>query len=127
MKLNDITCKAAQPSDPPSKSPRKLADGEGLYLWVMPNGAKYWRIKHRFNQKPKELALGVYPEFSLKEAREKKVAARKLLADNKAPTFEKKKSKAISAQKSINIFEAIAREWRKVNETKWSDDMLKAL
>ena len=80
MKLNDIKCKNAKSFEPPTKSPRKLADGEGLYMWVMPNGKKYWRLKYKINGKPKELAIGVYPEVSLKEARDKKTAARKLLA-----------------------------------------------
>ena len=41
MKLNDTICKTAKPLPAPSKAPRKLADGHGLSLWVMPNGAKY--------------------------------------------------------------------------------------
>jgi len=35
MKLTNIQCKNAKPNDPPSKTPRKLADGDGLYLWIM--------------------------------------------------------------------------------------------
>ncbi|MCK5385388.1 MAG: DUF4102 domain-containing protein, partial [Alphaproteobacteria bacterium] len=61
MKLNDKVCKAAKPNDPPSKTPKKLADGDGLYLWIMPNGRKYWRFVYRFNKKQKMMALGVYP------------------------------------------------------------------
>ena len=120
MKLNDIICKTAKPNEPPSKSPRKLADGEGLYLWVMPNGAKYWRLKYRINGKPKELSMGVYPEVSLKDARDKKAMARKMLAEGKDPSLEKKKEKALSAQKTINTFESIAREWHENNKSKWS-------
>ena len=56
MPLTDIVCKNTKPSD---KS-RKLADGNGLYLEVSPNGSKYWRLKYRFVGKEKRLALGVY-------------------------------------------------------------------
>ena len=120
MKLNDTKCKNAKPFAPPSKSPRKLADGEGLYLWVMPNGKKYWRLKYKILGKPKELALGVYPEVTLKEARNKKMAARKLLAEGKDPSLEKKRQKALSQQKAINTFETIAREWYENRKNRWS-------
>ena len=90
MKLTDTQCKNAKPMPLPSKSPRKLADGQGLYLWVMPNGAKYWRYTYRVpsqekgKKKQKTLALGVYPEISIKQARDKKLEVRELLSQGKA-------------------------------------------
>jgi len=72
MKLNDTKCKNAKPSDPPSKTPRKLGDGGGLALWVFPNGAKRWWFTYSLNGVNGQEALGVYPEVLLKEAREKK-------------------------------------------------------
>lgn len=120
MKLTDIRCKNAAPNEPPSKTPRKLSDGEGLYLWVMPNGAKYWRFKYNFQNRPKELALGVYPEISLKEARDKKIALRQLVHEGKDPTLEKKKKKALAQTESINTFEAIAREWYENRKDRWT-------
>lgn len=120
MKLNDTKCKNAKPNDPPSKMPRKLADGEGLYLWVMPDGAKYWRFAYRYNGKQKTLALGVYPEISLKEAREKKLEARKQVGEGKDPALEKKKQKVLYQQINTNTFEAIAREWHENNKAKWT-------
>lgn len=64
MPLTDIACKSAKPSD----KPRKMSDANGLYLEIMPNGRKYWRLKYRFAQKEKRLAIGIYPEVSLSEA-----------------------------------------------------------
>lgn len=61
MKLTDIACKTAQPSD----KPKKLSDGFGLYLEIAPNGGKYWRMKYRYLGKEKRLAFGVYPEVTL--------------------------------------------------------------
>ena len=55
MKLSDITVRKSKAE---SKA-YKLADGGGMYLEVMPNGSKYWRLKYRFNGKEKKLALGV--------------------------------------------------------------------
>lgn len=61
-KLTDVTARNAAARE----KPYKLADGRGLYLEVMPNGSKYWRLKHRFGGKEKRLAIGVYPETTLK-------------------------------------------------------------
>ena len=111
MKLNYKLCEAAQPNDPPSKSPRKLSDGDGLFLWVMPNGKKYWRFKYRFAGKVKELALGVYPEVSLKEARDERYLARKMVAKGLDPVFERKKEKLTVQTNAANTFQSIALEW----------------
>jgi len=121
MKLNDTQCKNAKPFDPPSKAPRKLADGHGLYLWVMPNGAKYWRFTYRILGEQKTQAFGVYPEVSLKDARDKRSEARKLVSDGIDPSQERKKKKALSQENADNTFEAIAIEWYEVNKSKWSE------
>ncbi|MET0156032.1 MAG: integrase arm-type DNA-binding domain-containing protein [Rickettsiales bacterium] len=107
MPLNDAVCKSAKPTE----KPRKLADEKGLYLEVMPTGAKYWRMKYRFLGKENRLALGVYPEISLKEAREKRDAARKQLEEGIDPSKEKKRKKLAQQAEATNGFETIAREW----------------
>jgi len=53
----------------PLSKPYKLADGGGLYLLAKPNGGKYWRLKYRHLEKKKVLAMGVYPDLSLAEAK----------------------------------------------------------
>ena len=60
---------------------RKLTDGGGLHLQVQPTGARYWRYDCRYAGKRKTLALGVYPEASLKKAREKHQEARGKLSE----------------------------------------------
>lgn len=82
MPLTDVACKKAQPD----AKPYKMADGNGMYLEVMPNGSRYWRLKYRFGGKEKRLALGVYPEITLADAREKRADARKLLASGVDPS-----------------------------------------
>ena len=112
MKLTEIACKNAKHTNPKSKAPLKLSDGYGLSLWVYPNGSKYWRLAYRFNDKQKTLALGVYPEISLKQARMKRVDANKeLIKEGKDPSLEKKKEKAMAVENNANTFEVIAREW----------------
>ncbi|MFV8819688.1 tyrosine-type recombinase/integrase [Haliea sp. E17] len=93
-----------------SKS-RKLADGRGLYLLIQPNGAKYWRYKYRYAGKEKVLALGVYPEVSLKAARQAHQKARDRLADGSDPGEVRKVEKLTRHIASAESFEAIAREW----------------
>jgi len=66
--LNNTSCKNAKPKE----KLYKLYDKKGLYLEITPKGRKYWRFKYRFAKKEKRLALGVYPEVSLKEARTKR-------------------------------------------------------
>ena len=111
MKLTEIACKNAKHTNPKSKAPLKLSDGYGLSLWVYPNGSKYWRLAYRFDGKQKTLALGVYPDISLKQARMKRIDAKELINEGKDPSLEKKKEKAMAVENNANTFEVIAREW----------------
>lgn len=72
MKLNARQIDTAKPKE----KAYKLADGGGLYLLVKPSGGKYWRFKYRVAGKEKLLALGVYPEVTLADARAKREEAK---------------------------------------------------
>ncbi|KAB2913282.1 MAG: tyrosine-type recombinase/integrase [Bacteroidetes bacterium] len=115
--LTNLQCSQAKPKD---KS-YKLAAGRGLYLEVMPNGSKYWRMKYRFAGKEKRLALGVYPETSLKEADEKCTAARKLLEQHIDPMQAKQSAKLFAEKKAGDTFEVVAREWHETFKLKWTE------
>ena len=65
-----LTDKAARSAKPGAKAV-KLFDGRGLYLEVAPAGGKWWRLKYRYAGKEKRLSLGVYPDVSLRDARER--------------------------------------------------------
>lgn len=114
MTLTDNECKGAKAPE----KPRKLSDGKGLYLHVMPNGSKYWRMKYRVHGKEKVLALGVYPEVTLKEARDKAIAARKQIQDNKDPSLEKQKARLTAKVNAENTFKSLAAEWHE----NWKQD-----
>jgi hypothetical protein len=73
----------------PKRYARKVVDGRGLYLLVMPNGSRYWRYNYRFQGKHKTLALGVHPDVSREKARARHQAARTLLADGVDPSMRK--------------------------------------
>ena len=91
--------------------PYKLSDEKGMFLLVHPNGSKYWRLKYRYAGKEKLLALGVYPEVSLANARIKRADARRLLDNDIDPGQAKKAHKRTLHQESENSFESIATEW----------------
>ena len=74
--LSDTAVRNAKPKT----KPYKVSDGDGLFLLIMPSGSKYWRLRYFFAGKEKLLALGVYPEISLADARERRAQARKILA-----------------------------------------------
>lgn len=102
------------------EKPYKLADGGGLYLLVNPNGAKYWRLKYRTAGKEKLLAVGVYPDVSLADARAKRDEARRLLAGGGDPSDDKKSEKQAKKLSVDNTFEALAREWHAYKHPNWS-------
>lgn len=110
MKLTGIKVSEAKPSE----RERKLSDGGGLYLLVKPNGTKAWRYKYRFNGKELTLALGVFPEISLKQARQRHQAARDMLANGVDPNQDKRDRKLASAISTANTFGAIAAEFDEI-------------
>lgn len=114
-KLNDIKVKALKPK----KKLYRVFDGQGLYIEISPTGSKYWRLKYRMHGKERRMALGVYPEISLKEARAKKDEARRLIDDHIDPSKDKKRKKAQSKENEENSFEAIAREWYELRKDQW--------
>jgi len=105
--LSDTAIRQAKPGT----KARKLFDGSGLYLLITPEGGKWWRLKYHFGGKEKLLALGTYPDTGLKQARAKRDAARKLIADGIDPGAERKAAKAALMQREGGSFEAVAREW----------------
>lgn len=107
MPLTDTAIRKAKAAD----KPQRMFDGGGLYLEISPAGGKLWRLKYRYGGKEKRLALGAYPDTGLKDARDKRDAARKLLADGTDPGEVRKASKAAGEERAANSFAVIAEEW----------------
>ncbi|MHC2115094.1 integrase [Stenotrophomonas maltophilia] len=105
--LTDMAARNAKGKE----KPYKLAVGAGLYLQVMPNGNRYWRMKYRHAGKEKLLSIGVYPEVTLKEACDKRDAARAQLRDGKDPSEEKQLGKLKARLSADGRFGALALEW----------------
>ncbi|MBB6186187.1 integrase arm-type DNA-binding domain-containing protein [Rhodanobacter sp. MP7CTX1] len=115
MPLSDTAIRNAKPTD----KPQKLADGGGLYLLLNPNGSRWWRLKYRAGGKEKLLSLGTYPDTGLKDARDKRDAARKLLAAGVDPGEQRKATKAAGEERAANSFEVVAREWHTKQSATW--------
>lgn len=115
MALNDATLRSIKPAD----KPFKLADEKGLHLLVNQAG-KYWRFNYRFDGKQKTLALGVYPEISLKQARTKRDEARQLLDKEIDPSEDRKVKRVVRRMAAENSFAAVAAEWLEIQKSKWA-------
>lgn len=103
MPLTELQAKKSKPRD----NAYKLADGEGLFLLVQPNGSKLWRMKYRFGGKEKLLSFGSYPALGLAAARDKRSAAKALLAEGKDPM----RNKAEASAGDANTFFKVAQRW----------------
>lgn len=112
MKLTDVKVRGL-------REPGKYFDGKGLYLELTKAGGRYWRLKYRFAGKEKRLALGVYPEVGLKDARELAEAARRMLRDDVDPGAERKAAKERVAHDAVNTLRAVANDWMQHHEARW--------
>ena len=105
----------------PRAKPYRLFDGRGLYVEISPSGGRWWRFKYRINGKEKRLSLGVYPDVSLKAARDRLDEVRRQLAAGVDPADERKGSGATATDPlASNTFELIAREWFEKHSPAWA-------
>ena len=119
MALSDTAVKTAKPRE----KPYKLFDDGGLYVEIRPNGARWWRFRYRYNSKDKLLSLGVYPDVSLRKARDRRDEARRLVADGIDPSAERKAEKSASA----DSFKAVSLEWQDKQKGKWTARTIKRI
>lgn len=112
MPLTDLAIKQAKPKSRDGKlSDSKISDGGGLFLLVTKAGGKLWKYSYRYEGKQKTLALGAYPEICLKDARERHLQARKLLAEGIDPSEHRKAIKVEQAKIEFNTFKQWADKW----------------
>ncbi|WP_321968611.1 tyrosine-type recombinase/integrase [Paraburkholderia tropica] len=116
MPLTDLEVRRAAPRE----KTYRVSDGRGMYLEVSPSGGKYWRLKYRFNDRERRLALGVYPDVTLAHARRKRDEARALLADGVDPGQAKKEKRLLARLNAATTFEAVALEWYEQQAPGWA-------
>ena len=135
--LTELTIKQAKPGI----KQYKLFDGGGMFLLVHPNGSKYWRMKFSFERKSKLASFGVWPDVSLKDAREIRYEAKKKIKEGINPVDEKRKERQdrldrankdkLEVKKESTTFRQVAQEWYKRISLQWSEkhtkDVLRSL
>ncbi len=114
--LTDIALKALKPA----ARPYKKSDGGGLFILVLPDGKKFWRLSYRFAGKQKLLSGGRYPLIGIKAARTWRDASKAQLARGLDPSAERKADKALLRTSVSNGFEDVAREWLETRTLGWS-------
>ena len=105
--LNDTYIRNLKAAD----KPQKHFDGGGLFLFVPKTGSKLWRMAYRFDSKSKLLSFGEYPRVSLKDARERKEDAKRLLSRGIDPGSQKKQLREAKLAAERDSFKNIALEW----------------
>lgn len=115
-RLSDVAVRKAKPAE----KPYRLYDERGLYCEVRPNGGRWWRLKYRYGGREKLLSLGTYPDTSLKDARERRDAARKLLASGADPSEQRKAERREAQLAAANSFEVVAREYAGRQAHRWT-------
>ena len=98
----------------------KHSDGKGLYLHVKEAG-KYWRMAYRFQGKQRTLAIGVYPNVSLADARRATEAAKVQLANGIDPSLAKREARHADRVAAATTYEAVAREFHQLKLDSWSE------
>lgn len=119
-KLTDSRVKLAKPG---SKR-YTLFDTGGLYLEVAPNGGKWWRFRYTYNDKRKVMSLGVYPDISLKAARDKRDTAKVVLSKGDDPAIDEETK---SRQKMGPTFAEVTQEWLEFKIKSWSERHTKSV
>lgn len=121
--LSDAQCRTAKPK----LKKYKIGDSEGLYLEVMPNGSKYWRLKYRYMGKEKRVALGVYPSISLQKAREEKKQIKEYLQNGNDPVLTRFELKQTAIFRQAITFSQVANEWHEKHKASWNKKYAKTL
>ena len=123
MKLTDNKIRGLKPRE----KKYKVSDGKNLFLVINTNGSKYWRYKYIFHGKEKLLAIGVYPNITLSQARELRNEAKQQLSNGNDPSFIKQTNKINIKLAIQNSFEIIAREWHAKFLSKWKIEHAKTI
>ena len=78
---------------------------KGLHLWVKLNLNKYWVFRFSHLGKQQNMSLGVFPDTTINEARQKALQARNELKNGKNPLQARKASKVTLASEKVTFIE----------------------
>ncbi|MFN0042755.1 MAG: tyrosine-type recombinase/integrase, partial [Alphaproteobacteria bacterium] len=116
LKLTELQVKHAKPK----AAKYTFAAGQGLTLVVMPDGAKYWRLRYRFGGKARMIAVGKpYPDTTLKQAQTKAAEFRALVDTGSDPADRRRKEKLAEREHVANTFGEAAGAWHRFRSQAW--------
>jgi integrase len=95
---------------------------KGLHLWVKPSLQKYWVFRYTVNGKRQGMGLGVYPEVSLKMAREKAIVARLAVNQGVNPIQAKKQASQLQEASKATTFRDFALDYIETMKPKWRNE-----
>jgi hypothetical protein len=125
--LNDTQLKALKPKE----KVYNVTDSLGLSVQVETTGSKLWRFRYQFENKPKLISLGKYPDISLLQARERRDEARKLVANGIDPSKNRKEVKSARLEAQANSFKQVSEEWyahwQQVKHSRHADYVMRRL
>lgn len=107
MPLSHITIQHTKPKT----KPFKLADGDGLFLVIQPNGSKLWRFRYRLQGAERSLSIGPFPKVTIAEARARREQAKEQIANGIDPSVQKRLDRIASGTAARNTFGVIADEY----------------
>ena len=101
--------------------PQKVADAEGMYLFVSASGSKAWRFDYGYGGKRFTYTIGKYPLVGLAAARAKRAELKSMLLDGLNPAIEKRTNKILTRSKVEDSFASVADDWYKSKFEKRSE------
>lgn len=95
----------------------------GLYMQVLPSGARTWVLRAVVADKRRDMGLGGFPDVTLAMAREKAREAREKIAKGVDPIAERAATRSMLAasQNAALTFEASARQFIGAKSAEWKN------
>jgi integrase len=118
-----LTDRRIQSAKPRAK-PYRLADGDGLFLYVPPSGASSWQFRYRLGGNQQTATMGRLDRVTLADAREKAQEARGLADAGRHITAVRRLERAKRATADTVIFRKLTADWlkRESRRAKWTPD-----
>lgn len=118
--LSDAFVRTVKPAD----NEKNYGDGQGLFLRVKISGGKLWIFNyyHPYTKKRVYLSLGVYPDISLKRARELRAEAKNLLSKGIDPKEARVEREQREQTAHANTLKKVFEQWLAVKKNQVTED-----
>lgn len=116
MKISDLALRHAKPRG----TRYTIAIGKGLTMLVMPDGAKYWRLRYRFGGRARWLSVGrPYSETTLREAEAEVFRLRRMISEGRDPADDRQAKRTAQQEYVANTFGDAAEAWHQFRSAAW--------